>query len=297
MKAALIGANGYIGKHLAFYLSQKGWDVHGYGRNEKGSSHLTSYNKLDVRIRDDFDNFNSEVDFVFYFSGLTGTYKSFTEYESYIDVNERGLVHLLDKLRLTGSKARVVFPSSRLVYKGIENTPLREDAEKEFKTIYAITKWFGEKVLEQYAAYFNIPFSVFRICVPYGNLFDDAYSYGTIGFFLTKAKKGEEISLFGDGRLKRTFTHVEDICQQIYLGILNKDSLNAVFNIDGETYSLKEVATSIAKKYGVRVVHTQWPETDAKLESGDTIFDAGKLQNMIRQPLKNNFSSWLREIK
>ena len=38
------------------------------------------------------------------------------------------------------------------------------------------------------------------------------YSYGTIGFFLSKAMKKENINMYGDGELKRTFTHVYDIC-------------------------------------------------------------------------------------
>ena len=297
MKAAVIGANGYIGRHLCFYLLEKGWEVQGYGRKDETDIPLQSYKKLDVSRKDDFRDFNTDVDFVFYFSGLTGTYKSFDEYGSYVDVNETGLLHLLDRLRSAGAAPRVVFPSTRLVYKGQENTPLNEEAEKEFKTIYALTKWFGEQVLQQYATFFGIPYSVFRICVPYGNLFTDQYSYGTIGFFLGKARSGQDITLFGNGELKRTFTHAEDICQQIYFGILNESSVNGTFNIGGETYSLKEAASLIAAKFGVKIAFSQWPETDAKLESGDTIFDAGRLQKMNGIPYKHRLSDWVKSAQ
>ncbi len=60
---------------------------------------------------------------------------------------------------------------------------------------------------------FGIDYTIFKICVPYVNNFGDAYSYGTLGFFLSKAIRGECITLFGDGSIRRTFTHVDDISQ------------------------------------------------------------------------------------
>ncbi|HEV9038503.1 MAG TPA: NAD(P)-dependent oxidoreductase, partial [Puia sp.] len=198
MRTAILGANGYIGKHLAHFLAAHGWDVHSYGhRNEPGLPGLR-YTPLDVREASAFKKLDTDVDLVFYLPGITGTIKGYDDYDNYIDVNEKGLLHLLDRLRRNRQHhTRVVYPSSRLVYKGQKNLPLTEDAEKEFKTIYALNKWFGECALRQYAEYFDIPFTIFRICVPYANLFEGAYGYGTVGFFLNKASSGNPISLYG----------------------------------------------------------------------------------------------------
>ena len=49
--------------------------------------------------------------------------------------------------------------------------------------------------------YFHSHFTIFRICVPYGNLIDELYSYGTIGFFINRAMKGQNITIYGDGSL------------------------------------------------------------------------------------------------
>jgi UDP-glucose 4-epimerase len=296
MKAAVIGANGYIGKHLAFYLQQQGWRVQGYGREPQTHPSLAGYTLLDVSDKAQYSQFDTDIDFVFYFAGLTGTFRAYDEYEKYIDVNEMGLLHLLDTIRIRQSKARIIFPSTRLVYKGVPGLPLKEDAGKEFKTIYALTKWFGEQVLQQYALYFNIPFTVFRICVPYGNLLSDAYSYGTTGFFLSKAKAGQPVTLYGNGKQQRTFTHVADICSQVYKGILHPGSVNRVFNIGGETFSLKEIADKIALKFNVNAQMVPWPVTDEKMESGDTIFDDGLLRQLVTGPLQYNFNEWLRNI-
>jgi UDP-glucose 4-epimerase len=297
MKVALLGVNGYIGKSLGYYLLQQGYVVHGYDIADQCSIPGIIYRSLDVRDKEQFSKLDTAVDLIFYFSGITGTAKAYEEYELYIDVNEKGLLHLLSRLRMEKATARVIFPSTRLVYKGVKDKPLTEDSEKEFKTIYALNKWFGETLLQQYADYFGIPFTIFRICVPYGSLLDNTYSYGTVGFFMTKAVAGNNITLFGSGDQKRTFTHVGDVCRQIFLAIGNPESLDQVFNIAGETLSLREVAEAIAKKYDVRVEFNPWPVMDGKLESGDTIFDSERIAAITGRPLQNNFHVWLRTMK
>ncbi|MDO6434156.1 SDR family oxidoreductase [Flavitalea sp. BT771] len=297
MKVALLGINGYIGKSLGYYLLQQGCEVHGYDLADQCGIQGIVYESLDVRSKEQFAKLDTTVDLVFYFSGITGTAKAYEDYEAYVDVNEKGILHLLSRLDATKSNARVIFPSTRLVYKGVKDKLLAEDDEKEFKTIYALNKWFGETLLHQYGAYFGRAFTIFRICVPYGNLLDNSYSYGTVGFFMNKAVVGKNITLYGTGGQKRSFTHVGDLCRQIFLAINKPESVNQVFNIAGETFSLYEVADAIAKKYAVGVELIPWPVMDEKLESGDTIFSAEKISGIIGSPLQNNFNVWLQTIK
>jgi len=203
MKATIIGSNGYIGKHLAKFLFEKGWEVNGYDISEESKVNNINYTSLKLLTKEDALVVNFNVDFVFYFAGVTGTSKAYDDYELYLDVNEKGLLHVLNRMKEENIKARLVFPSTRLIYKGEKNVPLKEDALKEFKTIYALNKWFGENVIRQYQEYFGINYNIFRICVPYGNLFSDGYSYGTIGFFLNNAVNKKNITLFGTGEQRK----------------------------------------------------------------------------------------------
>lgn len=293
MKAIVIGCNGYIGRHLCAFLIDKGWSIFGFDISESSLIPITKYQTLDITQKDQLEKIDMELDFIFYFSGITGTLNGYDKYETYIDINEKGLINLLSQIRQSKSEARIIFPSTRLVYKGIKNKELDENAEKEFKTIYALNKWFGEQVIQQYSNYFNLKYTIFRICVPYGNIFANEYSYGTIGFFLNKAMSNENIVLFGTGQQKRTFTHIEDICLQIYYSIMNPLSENRIFNIAGESFSLDEIAHRISTKYHTGIEYQVWPELDKQLESGDTIFDASQIQLLIQMPLKNKFDNWL----
>jgi UDP-glucose 4-epimerase len=278
MKAIILGANGYIGMHLAMQVQQMGWEVHVHDVQEKGQDWFKDYSALDIRNKENLNRIDTNVDFIFFFSGLTGTLAAYDQYENYIDVNEKGLLHLLDLMKKQNSSARIIFPSTRLVYKGVEKTPLKENAEKECKTIYATNKLSSEWLLKQYSDYFGIQYTIFRICVPYGNEINGNYSYGTIGFFLKKALAAENIVLFGDGEQRRTFTHIADLTASILHTCTLKKSVNEVYNTGGENFSLKQVAGMIAEKYHIQVEHIAWPRLEQLLESGDTIFDATKLE-------------------
>lgn len=296
MKAVVIGCNGYIGKHLSAFLIGKGWYVYGYDTSEFPLIPISKYDSIDISQKDQLTKMEMDVDYIFYFSGITGTLNGYDKYERYIDINEKGLLNLLNQIRIFKSNARLIFPSTRLIYKGVKDKELDENSEKEFKTIYALNKWFGEQAIIQYSNYFNIKYNIFRICIPYGNLFTDDYSYGTVGLFLKKATSNENIVLYGVGDQKRTFTHVEDICLQIYNTIMTPHTKNSIFNIAGETFSLDQIATQIAKKHNTQVEYIEWPEIDKKLESGDTIFDGKKILSVTKKSLKNSFNDWLLKL-
>lgn len=292
-----MGANGYIGRHLAFFLNQRGFDVFAYDiqleRNPNIPKNI-SYEMFD--ICDNYEHIKLNVDYVFVFSGITGTKIGFENYRTLIEVNEIGLLNILNKIKLMKYKPKVIFPSSRLVYSGAE-CALSESANKDARTIYAVNKLSCEYYLAMYARCFDIKYTVYRICVPYGNLFDDDFSYGTIGFFLNKAKRGEPITLYGDGQLKRTFTHVVSICEQIAstMGVI--ETTNCIYNIAGETFSLKDIAQKIAAKYNTNVVYIPWKEIDLKIESGSTFFDSKAISSLCKECSNYQFEEWLNQIK
>lgn len=278
MKVAVIGSKGYIGKHIVKYLADHyqitaiGYDI--------ANSNESNYHKVDLTDRESIRLIDLNVDYIFNFAGLTGTYAGFDSYKNYVNTNEMSLLNILDAIRKSGYKPKVIFPSTRLVYKGIDK-PLKETDEKESKTIYAANKLACEGYLQAFYESFDIPYSIFRICIPYGNLFSSDYSFGTVGFFIKQAQSGKDITLYGGGNIKRTFTHIEDLCRQILEGAFQPESNGEIYNIGGETLSLKAAAEIIASKYGVNVVAVSWPERDFRIESGHTYFDDSKIQSLL----------------
>ena len=225
-----------------------------------------------------------------FFAGLTGAGASNANEALFTRVNEGGFRKLLKRLSDCGDAApKVVFPSTRLVYKGA-NGPLCEDAETECKTVYARNKLNCEKMLSRVKD--DIPSSILRICVPYGCISSHDYSYGTIGFMLKQAATGK-IILYGDGSQRRTFTHVVDICRAVRHMASHREC-TGVFNVGGAAYSLREIADMIALKRSAQVVCVPWPEDALKLESGSTVFDSKKIESVLQD---DNEGSSFRSIE
>ena len=132
MKVAIIGGKGYIGKHLVYYLKNRDIFPMVYDVQE---SDEPNYKKIDITNPDSVASIDLNVDYIFMFAGLTGTYAGFDKYQLYNTINEIGLLNLLDAIRKSQYRPKIIFPSTRLVYKG-RHGRLSEDAEKEFLTKY-----------------------------------------------------------------------------------------------------------------------------------------------------------------
>lgn len=289
-KCVVIGANGYIGKHLVRQLLRLGADVRSYG--SKVCDGQTGI--VDIGDVNSVAAINFDVDYVFLFAGRTGTSISFDEYDSFVRVNELGVLNVLNAIRSSQFRPQVIFPSTRLVYKGGEGA-LSEDSIKEAKTVYAVNKIAAENYLAAYQNSFGIPYTIYRVGVPYGNLMGGGYSYGTIGAFLKQSLSNGVIKLYGDGELRRTFTHVDDICMQIIVSCQSQDSVNEVFNVHGENFSLLEIASHISAMNRSRVELVPWPEKDLRIESGSTAFDSRKLTKLLNMPLRYYLREWVGE--
>jgi UDP-glucose 4-epimerase len=290
----VLGSNGYLGRNLVHFLMRKGCKLRAFDLQDRSVAPGVDYSTVDVADSGQLDCIDWNVDFVFMFAGLTGTANGFKRYREFVNVNEIGLLGVLDAVRNSGRRPRIVYPSTRLVYEGSDR-PSKEDAFKNPKTIYAVNKLACENILHVYMNAYSLPFTIYRICVPYGNAVDQNYSYGTIGAMLRQAKEESLIRLYGDGSLRRTFTHVEDVCHQIIATCADERTVNEIFNISGEDLSLRDAAMAIAERYGARLEFVEWPENDLRIESGHTVFDATKLLGLDWGAPKHRFATWVRQ--
>lgn len=290
MKCLVFGAGGYLGRHLVAALRAAGHAV-----VAAPSRADTPESRVDICDARTLTRLDWAVDVVFVFAGVTGTTASFKNHVSYVTCNEVGLLNVLESIRLSSYRPRVVFPSSRLVYKGSQS-PLHETAELEAKTVYAANKIACEFHLRAFSKAFDIPHTIFRVCVPYGNSQDATYSFGTIGNFIRQALETRRISLYGDGSLRRTFTHVDDLCSLVARASSSANFENGTFNIPGNDLSLLEAAELIGARLGAAIEFTPWPSFDLRIETGSTVFDGTSTQSRLPLMAVRNMAQWAANI-
>lgn len=281
-KITVIGANSYIARNLIHMLEaqKEGYQIKLYGREQEHADGMEHYTCVDVLDRASVRGIDFDCDMIYFFVGRTGTSKAFEDFGTFIDVNEKSLLNVMAEYVEQKSSAKLVFPSTRLVYRGTDKN-LAEDSEKAFKSIYAVNKHACEMYVRLYHEMFDLQYLILRICVPYGTLIPGAGSYGTMEFMLKNAGQGKDITIYGDGTIRRTMTYIGDLCRAMIMAGVHPECKNDVYNIGGEEYTLGELAQIVAKKYGVGVNYVPWPELALKMESGDTVFDSTKLDEMI----------------
>ena len=147
IKIVVIGANGYIGKNLAYYIKENYVDIELklYGR--KPDSHTPYCCAVDMRDEDAVSKIDLKCDYIFMLAGKTGSLAAFQDPTSFLESNVKTLLLLLKEYVKQGSKAKLIFPSTRLLYQDAHMAKENE-VTNEMKSIYAICKQSCEQYIE-----------------------------------------------------------------------------------------------------------------------------------------------------
>lgn len=290
----IIGANGYIGRNLSYYIRQKyrNFQLKLYGKEDKHFDIKKDYYQVDMLDPKSVMDLDLNCDCVYMLAGKTGAVASLKEPASFIESNEKSLILLLKEYIRQRSKAKIIFPSTRLLYKDATKAD-EQDVSDTFQSVYAINKFACEKYLELFHSIYGVKYTALRISIPYGTMVKGASSYGTVNFMNTAAKVQGKINIYGDGSVKRTFTHIADICKIMLECGIREDCVNTVYNIGGETFSLGYVARLIADKYNADVSYVPFPEMAYKTESGDTVLNDDKLRKEMNITYQYKFANWI----
>ncbi|MEG0577627.1 MAG: NAD(P)-dependent oxidoreductase [Bacilli bacterium] len=283
---SIVGANSFLGRNFYKYImdmeGMESENIFLYDVQDKFSdkNENQNYEKIDFLNKSSLEKMNFNVDAILVFIGKTGTIVGFEKYADFIKINEEILLNILNCYNEKKSNAKLIYPSTRLVYKN-SDIKVKENAEKELKSVYAITKYAAEQYIQLYHHAFGLQYCIFRICVPFGTLLENNGNYGTFSFFIDNAQKGKNISVYGDGSICKTYTCMGDLCHILFQGVINDKLKSDVFNIGGDSKSLLEIANMIAKKYNVEVENTAWPKLAEIVDGGSVTLDSAKLDKII----------------
>lgn len=295
-RAAIIGANSYIARNMIAYAKMHfDLELALYDREFEHMDGVENYHKIDFFNGGELEQAIRNVDLIYFFVGKTGTLQGFDDIELFLHVNELSLLLLLNVYKKMSSKAKILFPSSRLVYRGSDDK-VSECSENQFLTPYAIQKYACEQYLKMYNNLYDVKYCILRICVPYGTLVSPKISYGTLDFFLNQANTNHQINVFGEGKQLRTFTYIGDLCKVLCEAGLEERCTNDTFNIGGETLSVFQVAEKVASATNSKIILKPWTDEFYKIESGSTVFDSKKLDNILHLCYPMTVDSWLKEV-
>ena len=160
---------------------------------------------------------------------------------------------MLEAAKATGT--RVVYGSTIWVYGASGDGLIDEDAPLGLPDhLYTASKLAGEMYCTSYAELYEVPCTILRFGIPYG---PRARPAAVIPIFVSKALKGEPLTIAGDGLQTRRFVYVEDLAEGIVAG-LDRGAENRVYNLAGdETVTIRELADIVSDLIDdTEIVHT-----------------------------------------
>ena len=235
MKPVLItGCAGFIGMHCAKRLLEHGMSVVGidnlnnyydvalkHARLDELRPHANfRFVALDVADRQGMADLFEEVapSKVLHLAAQAGVRYSIDQPDDYTDSNLVGFGNILQGCRKHKIE-HLVYASSSSVYGGNTKMPFAEsDAVDHPISYYAATKKANELMAHTYSHLYGIPTTGLRFFTVYG-------PWGRPDMALFKFTKailaGETIDVYGDGKLVRDFTYIDDIVEGI-MRVLDK---------------------------------------------------------------------------
>jgi UDP-glucuronate 4-epimerase len=198
------------------------------------------------------------TDGVLHLAGLAGVRPSFADAGRYAQVNIEGTANLLDAAQRAGTSL-FLFASSSSVYGNATPLPANEDATATApESPYAATKRAAELVASamiRKTPQLRCP--MLRFFTVYGPWQRPEMA---ISSFLRNILDGRPITMFGDGSMRRDFTHVDDIVRGILAAIDRAPAGARAYNLgSGAPVTLSELVTAMGTAAGRSVTATRAP--------------------------------------
>ena len=228
MKIFVTGTAGFIGFHLAQRLLADGHDILGFdgitpyydvalkARRHELLRKAERFSAVEAMLEDkpalDKAVAGFAPDMIVHLAAQAGVRYSLENPEAYVSANLLGMFNLLEAARACQPRHLLVASTSS-VYGGNTRVPFREADRTDFPaSLYAATKKAAEAMSHSYAHLHKLPVTCFRFFTVYG-------PWGrpdmALFKFVSAIEQGLPIEVYGQGRMRRDFTYIDDIVEGI----------------------------------------------------------------------------------
>ena len=272
MKRILItGGAGFLGSHLCDYFIKKNYHVIGMDNLITGKleniEHLFPLENFEFYNHDvsKFVHVAGKLDYILHFASPASPIDYLRIPIQTLKVSSLGIHNLLGLAK--NKKARILIASTSEVY----GDPLVHPQTEEYwgnvnpigpRGVYDEAKRFQEAITMAYHTYHNIETRIVRIFNTYGprmRLNDGR----VLPAFIGQALRGEDLTVFGDGKQTRSFCFVDDLVDGIYK-LLHSDYPLPVNIGNPDEITIGEFAEEIIKltRTSQKVIYKELPKDD-----------------------------------
>lgn len=225
----LTGSNGFIGQALLQALKST-YEVTVLDRNTHP-----------FNDKDQLAQVCRNIDIIIHLGGLTRG-----DSDQLIEANTTNTMRLAEAAKNSSQPIHFIFASSFSVYSG-SNELLTESSPLVPRNSYGLSKKWAEECLKLVSSQSTLKVSILRLSNVYGPLVPP-FAQSVVATFIEQIKKGQSVTLNGDGTQSRDFVFISDVIDAFSQAITRQIESNfEVFNICSATStSLNELIKVIA---------------------------------------------------
>ncbi|WP_204106227.1 MULTISPECIES: GDP-mannose 4,6-dehydratase [Spirulina sp. CCY15215] len=254
----ITGGAGFIGSHISEALIQQGYRVLVIDNLSTGSlaniSHLLDHPNFHfayASIADDvvLDRLMSEANVAIHLAAAVGVKLIVEQPVHTIETNVMGMESVLQAA--IRYRVKTVIASTSEVYGKGNKVPFTEDDDVVLgptcrsRWSYAATKMVDEFLALAYYHEKGLPVVIARLFNTVGPRQTGQYGM-VIPRFVQQALKGENLSVYGDGKQSRCFLHVSDAVKALLKLAECNEAIGEVFNVGStEEISILELAKKV----------------------------------------------------
>jgi UDP-glucose 4-epimerase len=289
-RVLVTGGLGFIGSNLAIELAHRGAQVTiidslvpqfgGNFHNIAPARDKLAVNISDMRDPNSLEILVQDQDYIFNLAGQVSHGDSMRDPQLDLEVNCVSTMNLLEACRKHNPGVRMLYTSTRQVYGRPQRLPVAEDHPTLPIDVNGINKLAAEYYHLLYDATYGIRSVVLRLTNTFGPRQRlRGNRQGFVAVFLRQALRGETISIYGDGRQRRDFNHVDDVVDAMLLAITNDRCFGKVFNLGSpRPYSLIEFVDVLKTLCKFEIEMVPFPDDKKIIDIGDYYGDFSRFR-------------------
>lgn len=243
MKVLVTGSAGFLGAHVARRLRDENFEVKGF--DERPTSIDGVESSLGSLLDPEATSRAMEgIDVVCHIAAIGDVYLAAEKPALAAAVNVVGTSHVITAATI--HNARMVYASTWEVYGEPDYEPIDEDHPCRPDHPYNVTKLAGEQLVLAACRLDRLPALALRLGTAYGS---GLRPNSVFRIFIDRARRGDPITIAGDGLQGRQFTHASDIAEAFLLAARSDETGYALNTVAPETISIKELAERVVERY------------------------------------------------
>lgn len=312
----VLGAAGNIGMYYIDYLlsniDNSKYEIIATGLSDEYpyTFYDGTYIKLDITNKEDFRKLpKNHVKAVVDFAGILPAYDKDNNNEKYINVNTIGTLNVLDYCK-SANVDRIIYMQTWADLNGYlkDKKPLKPYLDyKPIRTgdhaVYCISKLAAVEIMKHYHEEYGLKYFVFRLPNIYMYSPEKYYyvngekKYISYRYIIEKAKKGEDIELWGNPSLGKDIIYVKDLCQMIFKSMFCERNMGIYNAGTGIKTSMKEQIEGIIEVFCPHDKKSKIIYCPEKKDCDDFVMEIDNIKEDLGYKPEYDYKSYLEDYK